>query len=407
MRIVGAGTVRRTSKASWQIVFSLGKDPITGKYRQATRTVQGNKSQAYKAREEFRHEIESGLKVDADKVTFGEYARLWQEQREASGSLAVSTTERDKCSLKHLYKYLQEVALRDIDTGTVRNLYLRFSADKMGKVQANRTARVFSQILKQAVNDDIIMRNPCDRVPKPSAPKEKQTSSLDREGFTRLLDALKLSENEEETTKSRPKECRYPSRVAHATAARIALGTGMRRGEILGLMWSDVDLEKRFISVTHSLCKVSGELKSTKTTSSVRDIAIDLLTASELARWKVTQAEYLLTLGIAQKPSTPVITNEIGGFIAGDNYGRWWRAFCKRYGFEGLRFHDLRHTHATLLVSSGLNIKAISKRLGHSKTSTTLDLYAHAQREDDEKAADIIGQIVASEPPKMGEVIGL
>lgn len=91
-----------------------------------------------------------------------------------------------------------------------------------------------------------------------------------------------------------------------------------------------------------------------------------------------------------------MFTSEAGGYINGHNFNRWWKNFIKGTDFEGLRIHDLRHTHATLLVSSGLNIKAVSARLGHANIGITLDLYAHAQREDDIKAARIVGELLRS-----------
>lgn len=94
---------------------------------------------------------------------------------------------------------------------------------------------------------------------------------------------------------------------------------------------------------------------------------------------------------------TPVITNAAGERQDASGLERWWHKFRKQNGFEGLRLHDLRHTHATMLVSSGLNIKAVSSRLGHASVGITLDLYSHAQREDDEKAACIIGDLMARE----------
>ena len=189
--------------------------------------------------------------------------------------------------------------------------------------------------------------------------------------------------------------------MAHVVAVRLALTAGLRRGEVLGLSWGDVDFSNAVINIHCALCDTSGQLKPPKTATSNRSITLDSKMMKDLRRWKKQQMGYLLSLGIGQNAETPVVTTETGGRMDGHNLARWWRTFQERYSFEGLRFHDLRHTHATLLVSSGLNIKAVSSRLGHANVGITLDLYAHAQREDDLKAAAIIGKITALPTPKM------
>jgi integrase len=205
----------------------------------------------------------------------------------------------------------------------------------------------------------------------------------------------------------RAEQCKRASNLSHITAVRLALSAGLRRGEVLGLSWGDVDSVNGLLRVRRSLCCTSGELKTPKTESGIRDVALDACMLSDLMRWKAAQAEYLFTFGIAQGAETPIISSEIGGRMDGHHMGRWWRAFKKRYGFDTLRFHDLRHTHATMLISSGLNPKAVSSRLGHSSVGITLDLYAHAQREDDEKAAAIMGAIMAEQVPPLGQVVNL
>jgi integrase len=193
---------------------------------------------------------------------------------------------------------------------------------------------------------------------------------------------------------------RLTSNLSHTAAIRLALAAGLRRGEVLGLSWSDVDFNNAALYVHHTLCGTTGKLKSPKTSNSNREVSLSSQMLADLKRLKEQQAQYLLSIGIKQEATSPVICTDTGGRMDGNNLERWWRKFREQYNFESLRFHDLRHTHATMLVSSGLNIKAVSSRLGHSSVGITLDLYAHAQREDDEKAAAIIGDIMAQSVPK-------
>jgi integrase len=414
MKVKGNGSIRQVKnkkgevvKNSWQLIISLGYDPLDKQKRvQKCRSFRGNKTQAHKALADFRREIEHGLKVDADKITFKEYAEQWQKAREESGSLASSSIVRDKCIVGHLLRHLATVQLRDIEASMVRSLYIALARDGLGQNTIAKAAVTLKQILKQAVNDDIILRNPCERVDAPRPPKQKNGTALDKAGVARLAEALRDAESNDYPL-AQVGQQRLTTDMAHVSAIRLALSAGLRRGEILGLSWGDVDFNNKVLHVQNNLCAITGELKSPKTENSNRTVFLDPQMLLDLKRWQHQQAQYLLSIGIKQDDTTPVICANTGGRMDGDNLSRWWRAFQKRYGFEGLRLHDLRHTHATMLVSSGLNIKAVSSRLGHASVGITLDLYAHAQREDDERAAAIIGEIMAQPVPQMGQVINL
>lgn len=407
MNIKGNGTIRPVKnkkgekvKNSWQLVLSLGYDPITGKRVQKCRRFKGTKTEAKRALESFRREIESGLKLDADKVTFGEYAQQWVDAREASKRLAPATIKRNKEILKHLTRHLGDLPVTRIDAPTVRNLYIHLTNDGIGETTLAKAAVVLKQILRQAMMDGLILRNPCDMVEAPKQKKSKVGKALDKEGVAKLVAAL----DELEATEypfAKDVQQKATANLAHATAIRMILATGIRQGELLALSWKEIDFTNHLLTVTHTLDKVTGTLKAPKTESGVRDIVLDEQILSDLMRWKFAQSRYLNSLGMEQGASTPVITNEAGERLDASGLERWWRKFREQDKFRGafhsLRLHDLRHTHATMLVSSGLNIKAVSSRLGHASVGITLDLYSHAQREDDEKAAKIMGGLMARE----------
>ncbi len=411
MKIKGSGSIRQVKtkdgkpvKNSWQLILSLGTDPVTGKRKQKCRHFFGNKTEARAALADFKREMEQGLKFNAEKILFGDYAQSWFDERQASGTLAPSTIERNRQILAILLPYLQDVRLIDIDATTLRNLYIKLTKDGVGQASAVKAATVINQVLKQALNDNIILSNPCDRVKAPKPQKSKVAVALDKTGIAKLTAALDKEESKVYPN-AKIQQPRHNADVSHITAIRLAIASGMRRGEILALSWEDIDFSSCTVTVNHTLCTVTNELKIPKTETSIRTISLDKQMIDKLINWKRMQALYLLSLGIVQNGKTPVVSNEVGERIDGSNLTRWWHSFQKQYGFEGLRIHDLRHCHATALVSSGLNIKAISSRLGHASVSTTLDLYSHAQRKDDEHAANIIGEIMCSPVPSQGRVV--
>lgn len=198
----------------------------------------------------------------------------------------------------------------------------------------------------------------------------------------------------------------------------IALATGCKRGEILGLTWADVDLERGRIRVEHQLDK-KKRVRRPKSRTSKRNLAIDGGAVAFLRKWRRMQSEEFFGGGEAPA-GTPVCTNELGEFIDPNVFNRWRRQFfadhglgrfkvveetrdskgIKRYrrkGYEGFNLHELRHTQATLLIGSGADIKTVQTRLGHSSPSLTLSLYAHAIEQNDRDAADFIGGIMGPE----------
>lgn len=409
MKIKGNGSIRpvknkkgETVKNSWQLIVSLGYDSLTGKRIQKCRFFKGTKTEAKRALEAFRREIESGLKLEADKVTFGEYAEQWLEARKASGRLAASTIKRDENILEHLNRYLFTVLLQDIDAPMVRSLYIKYVKDGIGQNTLSKIAVTLKQVLKQAVVDDLLIKNPCDAVEAPKRKRSDVGRALDKKGIEKLVRKLNAYENKTYPLEASERQ-QATINMAHVTAVRLMLSAGLRRGEALGLQWSDIDFDNSILTVARSFDKVTRQVKEPKTLTSKREIVLDSQTLSDLLRWKKMQRNYLNHLGIEQGSETPVLTNGAGARMESDNLGRWWREFRDANGFDRLRLHDLRHTHATLLVSSGLNIKAISSRLGHASVGITLDLYSHAQREDDIKAASIMGEIIGSPVDKLAE----
>lgn len=402
MKIKGNGAVRQVKKKdgtpvknSWQLIVSQGYDPITGKRIQRTRHFRGTKTEARRALADLVREIESGIKFDSDKILFREYSKQWLEARKASGRYSASTIKRNTQIQEVLNSYLGSILLRDIDAPVIRNLYIELHKKGLKESTVNKYAVQLNQILGQALRDGVILQNPCQLVDSPKQLKSTIGKTLTQAEVARLVKMLDGLASKSYPLEGEARQ-KATSNKCRSAVIKLILATGMRRGEVLALTWERVNTDLGIIEVRNSLDELDGELKAPKTPNSIRDITIDQATLTMLKQWRQDQKNYLNTLGIEQGQDTPVFTSEAGGYINGHNFNRWWKNFIKGTDFEGLRIHDLRHTHATLLVSSGLNIKAVSARLGHANIGITLDLYAHAQREDDIKAARIVGELLRS-----------
>lgn len=150
------------------------------------------------------------------------------------------------------------------------------------------------------------------------------------------------------------------------------------------------------ITVTQTLAK-EGEVKDPKTHSGKRTISIDEKTVAHLKAWRKRQREELAKLCMEPGGTTPVCCNERGEWVNLANFERWWRGFRTQAGFPELRFHELRHSQATLLLANGTDLKTVQDRMGHANGAITLNWYAHSVPENDAKAAQLVGDLYGSD----------
>jgi integrase len=222
--------------------------------------------------------------------------------------------------------------------------------------------RVLSEALEYAVNMQVLANNPAKSVAPPK-PQKKQMNVLTKEQIEILLEGAKKSS-------SRLYEAIY-----------IAINTGMRRGEIGGLRWKDIDFKNNLISIRQTLIRTK-ELglqlrEAAKTDGSRRSIAISDSLIHLLKKMKAKQAQERLHLGPLYKDNDLVFAHKDGSPIDIDYYSQAFSKLVKRLDLPHVRFHDLRHTHATLLIQQGIHPKVISERLGHTTIAITMDLYSH------------------------------
>jgi len=178
----------------------------------------------------------------------------------------------------------------------------------------------------------------------------------------------------------------------------LALSTGMRKGEILGLRWSDVDLECAKLTVNQTLISIGHkvQISTPKTERSQRPIDLDAETVRILRAHKAKQAEEMLALG-AGRPGL-VFTTETGEWIHPDAFGNTFERLVKCADVTRIRFHDCRHTFASLALAAGVNVLVVSKRLGHSSVAFTLDVYGHEMPGEQIEAAERVARIIYGAP---------
>lgn len=413
----GDGSITKLGPNKYRVQISYGKDPITGKYQRLTKIVNGTKADARKVRDQMRREREDGLILDGSKLTFGSFVSVFLDSLEMSGA-ALGTIRARRSNLKCICLYIGDMRLRDITPQVVETTLATIRRDKVEERGgfSNTTLLSYyasiSTVMQKAVDYDFISRNPCKGVKAPprDAVERKSLDAREASRFLKLIDAKEAEagacvEETESNRVSRGLDVFGRSRIfalstySYVVAVRVGLATGMRRGEALGLLWDSVNLADGVLKV-HRSNSAAGGLKEPKTKAGVRYISIDEKTNEHLKRWKVAQRAELAKLGIRQGELTPVCCSSFGALIYPEDFSKWFRKLCDRNGFPDLKFHELRHTQATLLLGNGTDIKTVQNRLGHAKASTTLDIYAHAIPENDRTAANLMANILEENKPE-------
>jgi integrase len=241
---------------------------------------------------------------------------------------------------------------------------------------------MIQSILSTAVEWQVILNNPCDRV-KPPKKNTPQQAVLSLEEARRLI------------------TCLDSESILHRTAVLLLLYSGARRSEIYGLEWKDVDMEKMQISIIKTWKRgENGKFGyySCKNESSERVVALPDCCRTILTELRFYENSQRLKCGDYWKCSSALMLNEDGSHASPDELTSWFRKFCRKNGFpESVHIHTLRHTSATLQIESHQSIRAVSARLGHSQTSTTMNIYSHAIQSADATAAEILGTLLPLE----------
>ena len=370
------GHITKRSEDSYSIVLDVGTDPATGRRRQQRVTVKGTKKDAEKRLGELIHQLDTGIFIRPGKTTLSEYLHRWVKEY-AWPNLSPRTAEGyEHIISRHLVPALGNIPLTQIKPEHLQKYYSEKLSggrcDGKGGLSA-RTVRhhhvTLHTALESAVKWGLLVRNPADAVTPPRY-QSREMHTLDEHGIHKLLEASKSTN--------------------YYALYYMALFTGMRRSELLALRWSDIDLAMCELSVTrtlHHLRDGSFIYRQPKTAKSRRMIALSPSTALVLKEHKEKQGIDHLLMGVPLKVSDLVFSHVDGNPLLPDTVTREWIRLTRRIGLPGIRLHDARHTHASLMLKQGIHPKIVSERLGHSSIVITLDTYSHVSPGLQEAAA--------------------
>jgi integrase len=378
----GEGGIYQRGDGQWVGSVSLGYD-ASGKRRR--KVVYGaTKDEVQKKLRKVQVKSDAGTLAEAGSLTVGDFLQNWLETT-AKNKVRPTTYNRYEQLVRiHLIPAIGWVSMSKLGTVHVEQCYAEMESRNATAWTRKMAATVLNCALRHAVRRKLIAFNPAVDVVK-ARPDDKEMEYLTEPQGRQFLHAASGNR-------------------LHALFA-VAIGSGMRQGELLGLHWPDVDFEKGTVSVRRSLAQVGGHfiLKEPKSKSSRRTISLPRFAVDALHEHR----KAMLAEGQDVRMGAVFVTRT-GQFIGKSNLIR--QVFKpiltkanKRAGEDAdklgaaslpeIRFHDLRHTHATNLLAQGHSIKAVSQRLGHASIELTLRVYAHVLPTDDGKLAESLNRM--------------
>lgn len=349
--------VTKDGKASYQVILETDRDPSTGKRQRMYRTVNGTKREAEATLTRLKAELSNGNGfLQPSTVKLRNWLDDWMKLYNIHLSPTTQTTYKQQIQT-HIISPLGNVPLNILD-GKQIQAWVNDLNQKQG-LSGKTVKNIFLNLkaaLDKAEELQMIPRNPCKYVVLPPIKKFNAQVYSVRE----VQNILNLAKNTD----------MYFLLV-------IEFYLGLRKGEIAELKWSDIDLENGIVYITRSRvgCEDGVIVKSTKSEAGIRDLT---LTKTALETFKEEYDKYLEnTRKIGFVDSGYVIHQDNGEPFVPSSIPQKWKRFCEQHKLRKIRFHDLRHTCATILIASGVDAKTVQTWLGHSDVQVTLNTYTH------------------------------
>ncbi len=381
----------KNGKYCWRVIVEQGIGP-DGKRKRIYRNISGTKKDAEALMAQLLSELQTGSYIEPCKLTLCEYLRDWLKNY-AEANLSPTTVDSYTFNLeKHVVPHLGHLLLQQLKPMHIQNLYKDLlengRTDGKGGLSARSILyihRNLREALQHAARLQLIGKNPADFVTLPRATQYIATVYSEEE----LINLLRVSENTD-----------------MELIIVLAVALGLRRGELLGLKWSDIDLgEHNRITIRHNHVQTTkGNItKSPKTTSSIRTLELPDGLVAVLRKHKDLQEKKKKELGDKYFPDNYVCCQTNGAPYCPGYVSKKFAAFLKAHGLKQIRLHDLRHSNATLMLKYGIPAKIASDILGHSKIAITLDLYSHSRTLDDlqKQAAEKIDRLFNAPYPEI------
>jgi integrase len=361
----------------WELAVEAGRDPVTGRRRRVVRGFRGGRRAAEQALNDLVAEVSSG-RASASSATVAFLMDRWLENVEDTMSPRTLGGYR-RISAQRIVPALGKIKLNKLTAAHLDRVYRSLSAGGLAPASVRMVHAVMSSALGQAVRWGWIGSNVADRATPPPV-RQARAAPPEPEDVIRLIEAAKRS--------------RYPDLGVFFHLAAI---TGARRGELIALRWSDVDLVGAQVLIDTAVIQLGRVVieKDTKT-HQARRVAIDAATVDLLAAHKTAMEQRAELCGLILGEGAFVFSDEPAALAPWkpDRVTLAFGRFCKQERVTGVRLHDLRHFAATRLLSSGIDVRTVSGRLGHANASTTLGVYAHFLQSADQAAAAVLGGIL-------------
>lgn len=447
-------TIERRSTNSYRIIVSCGYD---GKGKQVRKkktvtlpdqlTEKQQQKEIQKLAVLFEREVRNGTFLDGDKITFEEFTQKWLADY-AERELAPKTVSRYKSLLErinqaiggiklckiqppHIHSFiknLSESGVREDSRYIMNKKYITYfkehkkelqntginirtvasildgkptnkktackiadeiriglstlftpqnTADKLSSQTLMHHYRLLNTIFNTAVQWNLIINNPVERTKSPHV-EQHETLSLNDDEVTQMLQLLEGAP------------------LKYQAAVYIAVFGGLRVGEVTALQWNDIDLQSGKLSITKARQYITGIgciEKSPKNESSKRELKLPVIALDKLNELKKEQILERFAVGSRLKDESIIFTQLNGKPMSPDTISHWFSKWIAKTDLPQITFHGLRHSNASLLIAYGTNIVTVSKRLGHSRISTTSDIYTHAINKFDGEAANTLDNI--------------
>ncbi|MGB5945310.1 tyrosine-type recombinase/integrase [Paenisporosarcina sp.] len=365
--------IRKRGK-TYSYTIDIERNPISGRRKQINKGGFTRKKDAEAAARKIELEMDENRFIEPSKEIFKTFMENWFTTHYQNRIKQTTVTSRRYILEKHLLhenpfanKEISKITTEDIDAFYNLKINGDYSSSYIRKMH-----QMLMQAFNQAVKWKKISGNPLvDADPPPVKTGEMSIWSL--EDVQAFLNTVKGDR--------------------HYLTFILAIYTGMRRGEILGLKWCDIDFERKCIHVNRSLAYIPKNgyiFTSLKTKKSKRQIPISQFVLNELCTHKKLQEDWKELVGVLYENQDLVICTNTGTIQDPRNVNRVMKRIVKSANVINIRFHDIRHTHASILISEGVDIVKISNRLGHSNPKITYEFYAHLLPNLDNDVADIL-----------------